>query len=52
MSVLSAELSDGFISIMVLGAFNNYVDKKRWLSGQPNVHFCPLGVGTVMQKTN
>ena len=27
------------------GAFNNYVDKKRWLGGQPNVFVCLHGVG-------
>ena len=28
-----------------IGAFNNNVDKKRWVGGKPNVHVCPRGVG-------
>ena len=28
-----------------LGPCFNYVDKKRWVGGQPNVHVCPRGVG-------
>ena len=27
------------------GAFNNYIDKKRWVGGQPNVYVCLRGVG-------
>ena len=27
------------------GAFNNYVDKKRGMGGQPKVHACPPGGG-------
>ena len=30
-------------SIFALGAFNNYVDKKRGRGGQPKVHACPRG---------
>ena len=28
-----------------MGAFNNHVDKKGWVGGQPNVHACPREVG-------
>ena len=27
------------------GAFNNYVNTKRWVGGQPNVYVCLLRVG-------
>ena len=27
------------------GAFNNYVNKKRWVGGQPNAYVCLCGVG-------
>ena len=28
-----------------MGSFNNHVDKKGWVGGQPNVHVCPREVG-------
>ena len=33
------------VQIHTMGAFNNHVDKKGWVGGQPNVHVCPREVG-------
>ena len=33
---------------LCMGAFNNYVDKKRGRGGQPKVHACPPGGGELL----
>ena len=38
-------VSDSIVNTTVRGAFNNHVDKRRWVGGQPSVHAFPREEG-------
>ena len=42
---MQLELSDTIVKENSVGSFNNYVDKKGLVGGQPNVYVCQHGVG-------